>query len=142
MPNFTKETPSSSKTEALRELLNPTNSSFKLFDLDESNDDIDVNKEIEPSVAERTAIEQQFKNKVEQLSKKTRNLGLFFTHDDSPFLAAQSQVNKHPGFNAASKDEFLDWFQDKRGDLNRAFRARKREAKRTFNKYKVDDALL
>ncbi|KAI0462573.1 hypothetical protein LJB42_004067 [Komagataella kurtzmanii] len=142
LPNFTKGTPSSSKTEALRELLNPANSSFKLFGVDDSNDDIDMNKEIEPSVEERIAIEQQFKDKVEQSSKKTRNLGLFFTHDDSPFLAAQSQVNKHPGFNAASKDKFLDWFQAKRGDLNRAFRARKREAKRALNKYKADDALL
>lgn len=55
-----------------------------------------------------------------------KSLGLFFSHFESPFLVAQSQINKFANVDI-NDDGWDKWFWDNRGELNREFRRRRRD---------------
>jgi nucleolar protein 8 len=66
--------------------------------------------------------------------KKSRDLGLFFSHFDSPFLVAQAQINKLREIKVEEELEYDDWFWKNRGELNREFRRLRRDALRRTKK--------
>lgn len=106
IPSFGKaeESTQANTTEALRSLLNPIETTQRRTE------------EIQP-VMEDVPV-PTFNHK--------KSLGLFFAHFDSPFLVAQSQVNKFPAVDM-EEDNWDKWFWENRGDLNREFRRRRRD---------------
>lgn len=107
IPSFgqAEESTNSNTTEALRSLLNPV--------------DIESHRVSEPeAVIVEDVPAPEFQHK--------KNLGLFFSHFESPFLVAQSQINKFT--NVDINEEGWDkWFWENRGELNREFRRRRRD---------------
>lgn len=106
IPTFghTEDAPGTNTTEVLRSLLNP---------IEGKSDVGDIVPETEVP-----ALETQ--------NRARTDLGLFFGHFDSPFLVAQSQINK---FNRADfhEEDWDKWFWESRGELNREFRRRRRD---------------
>lgn len=73
--------------------------------------------------------------------KKTRDVGLFFSHFDSPFLVAQTQINKLRQVRISEELNYDEWFWNNRGELNREFRRLRRDVLRR-NKKKTKTAVL
>lgn len=110
-----------SHTETLRTLFNTAEEDDKGFRLVTDAEDIDNTQNIAPSIETLTK-----EYSILPVSKSKTDKGLFFPHFESPFLVAQSQLNK-----LSVKIEFDGWedkFWEKRGDWNDEFRKRKREA--------------
>lgn len=66
--------------------------------------------------------------------KKKQNVGLFFSHFDSPFLVAQAQINKLRELNVNEELNYDEWFWSNRGELNREFRRLRRDVLRRNKK--------
>lgn len=114
-----------SNTETLRGLFNPNDvSSFKLI---EEDDDIDSTKQIIQTDIKLPEFE------INPIISKSRNKkSLFFPHFESPFLVAQTQINK-----LNSNVEFNDWnteFWEKRSEWTRDLKRRKRDVLRQIRK--------
>lgn len=73
--------------------------------------------------------------------RKTRDVGLFFSHFDSPFLVAQTQINKLRQLRISEELSYDEWFWKNRGELNREFRRLRRDVLRR-NKKKAKTAAL
>ncbi|ODV84616.1 hypothetical protein CANARDRAFT_235904 [[Candida] arabinofermentans NRRL YB-2248] len=134
IPTFGKtnstQSASTNETEALRSLLNPTTStSFKL--VNDEDEDIDQTKTLEVESAPSLTV-----NSTAAIIPvlKERDLGLFFPHFESPFLNTQTQLNKLQTFKIQDKLQYDEWFFSNRGELNREFRARKRDFHRGSKK--------
>ncbi|OWB55971.1 hypothetical protein B5S28_g1860 [[Candida] boidinii] len=138
IPSFggSNESANENKTEALRALLNPVESeSSGLFTaFAEEDDDIDKSKQIfdEKDIIKPGEIESQDTFVPPPVTNK--NLGLFFTHFDSPFYSAQAQISKFPLINVQDKLNYDNFFFEQRGEMNREFRRRRRDALRQTRK--------
>lgn len=132
-----------------------TSTGFKLALSEE--DDIDYEKE-DINAAQQEELLQQIKSKqqeqehIEMKALKAARFGLFWHHFDSPFLQTQSQLNKVGTFEENAKlpgeedgnladnnddnDEspYEKWFWEKRGELSRECKRRKRDVSRIFKK--------
>lgn len=130
-------------------------SGFKLALSEE--DDIDYEKE-DINAAQQEELLQQIKEKqqeqahIEMKALKASQFGLFWHHFDSPFLQTQSQLNKIGAFedntrlpgeeegdlagNGDDSEEspYEKWFWEKRGELSRECKRRKRDVSRIFKK--------
>lgn len=106
VPTFGQsEKPSSEgQTEQLRSLLNPINQ--------------------KPAVKQDVAVET-VPTPVVAVKK---DVGLFFAHFNSPFLEAQSQVNRLSDISVG--DEYETWFYEQRGELFRECRYKRHDAQR------------
>ncbi|OWB65160.1 hypothetical protein B5S30_g483 [[Candida] boidinii] len=138
IPSFggSNEPATENKTEALRALLNPVESeSTGLFTaFAEEDDDIDKSKQIfnEKDIIKPGELESQDNFVPPPVTNK--NLGLFFTHFDSPFYSAQAQISKFPLINVQDKLNYDTFFFEQRGEMNREFRRRRRDALRQTRK--------
>ncbi|QPG75390.1 hypothetical protein FOA43_002744 [Brettanomyces nanus] len=134
------------ETEKLRSLLNPVTEhgfKFSLMD-DEEEEEADPNAtKIEPAAetvvepATEPVVEPVIKSVMQPAIKAKRDVGLFFSHSDSPFLLAQTQLSKLKTIKV-SESGYEDWFWENRGSLNREFRRKRREVtkrNRRKNKY-------
>jgi len=124
-----------SNTETLRTLFNAEEeeaASFKL--IEESDEDIDQTKKI---IAEDVIIPEN--NITSIITPKLKNRkGLFFPHFDSPFLVAQTQLNK---LNTnVNFDEWEHSFWDKRSEWTKEFKRRKRDVLRQLRKKNAKNA--
>lgn len=122
-----------SNTETLRTLFDANDEgTFKL--IEESDDDIDQTKK---TVADDVVISEN--NIASIIAPKIKNRkGLFFPHFDSPFLVAQTQLNKLDG-----NINFEDWedsFWDKRSEWTKEFKRRKRDIMRQMRKKNAKNA--
>jgi nucleolar protein 8 len=124
IPSFGQDTSISDKkntTEKLRDLLKTSNITATIPIDDISKDTAD--------------------NITLPLLKKTKNVGLFFSHFDSPFLVAQAQINKLREIKVGEEMNYDEWFWSNRGELNREFRRLRRDVLRR-NKKKTKNATL
>lgn len=168
-PSNDENAATTNETEKLRSLFEsnkPTNSlftsdgEFKLG-LDESDDDIDYEKEKADQEEQRKLAEQitlKQKEVAEDSSvaaTSTKKFGLFWTHFDSPFLQTQTQLSKigHanekvvlPGEEEGAEvrdeghgeeDAYERWFWLMRGEVSRDCKRRKRDVLRTLKKRHV-----
>lgn len=122
-----------SNTETLRTLFNAEEEgSFKL--IEESDEDIDQTKK---TFAEDVVIPEN--NIASIIAPKQKNRkGLFFPHFDSPFLVAQTQINK-----LSTNPDFEEWensFWDKRSEWTKEFKRRKRDVLRQLRKKNAKNA--
>lgn len=126
IPTFGKSTVTDSKntTEKLRDLLDSSNISQTVRPIDEISHE--PNNELDA---------------VLNYSNRHKNVGLFFSHFDSPFLIAQAQINKLRELNVHEELNYDEWFWNNRGDLNREFRKLRRDVLRR-NKKKAKTAVL
>ncbi len=126
------------ETEKLRSLLNPeTEESGFRFSFGGEAEENSPESEKEEKINEKKEEES-----IAQPERK-KDVGLFFSHSDSPFLSAQSQLSKLKLINVDKDYGYNQWFWDNRGQLNRMFRRRRREAvKRSRRKMKVSRAIL
>ncbi|CCH43267.1 Polyadenylate-binding protein 1-B [Wickerhamomyces ciferrii] len=122
-----------SNTETLRTLFNTEDQgTFKL--IEESDDDIDQSKK---TVADDVIIPES--NITSIIAPKLKNKkGLFFPHFDSPFLVAQTQLNK---LNTnVNFEEWENQFWDKRSEWTKEFKRRKRDVLRQLRKKNARNA--
>lgn len=125
-------------TEKLRSLLNPETESGG-FKFSFNGEVEDSKSQVENEVPDVKKIEEE----TTILPERRKDVGLFFTHSDSPFLSAQSQLSKLKLINVDKDYGYNKWFWDNRGQLNRLFRRRRREAvKRSRRKMKMSRAIL
>jgi nucleolar protein 8 len=115
-----------SNTETLRTLFNEDRgASFNLIEV--SDEDIDRSKQ--PIQVEIERPEQP----IASIAPKVKHSkGLFFAHLDSPFLVAQTQLNK-----LNTNVDFSEWdkeFWEKRGEWTTEFKRRKRDVLRQMRK--------
>lgn len=125
IPTFGKPTTtdaSKNTTEQLRDILNFSSSTHKLI-----NEEENVFKE---------------DTQPDPFLKKNENIGLFFSHFDSPFLVAQTQINKLREININEELNYDDWFWKNRGELNREFRKLRRDVMRRNKKKDKTSALI
>ncbi|KAG0678086.1 Nucleolar protein 8 [Pichia californica] len=66
--------------------------------------------------------------------RKTKDIGLFFPHFDSPFLVAQSQINRLREVKVNEELQYDEWFFKNRGELNREFRRLRKDLLRRNKK--------
>jgi nucleolar protein 8 len=115
-----------SNTEVLRGLFNPEDeTTFKL--IEEEDEDIDKSKKPVESDIKLPDFEIS-----PIISKSKAKKSLFFTHLESPFLVAQTQVNK-----LNSNVEFGNWgeeFWEKRSEWTRDLKRRRRDVLRQLRK--------
>ncbi|GAV28384.1 hypothetical protein PMKS-001855 [Pichia membranifaciens] len=111
------EAPITNTTEKLRALLSAGTSSSATEKMEQDN------------IVDNARIETVLPN-----LKKSKNVGLFFSHFDSPFLVAQSQINKLRELNANEELKYDEWFWSNRGELNREFRRLRRDVLRRNKK--------
>lgn len=97
-------------TEKLRELLSSSNTIKSNKSDEEFNEARDIQTDI-----------------ILPNLKRNKNVGLFFSHFDSPFLVAQSQINKLREINVNEELQYDEWFFKNRGELNREFRRLRRD---------------
>ncbi|KAH3661531.1 hypothetical protein OGAPHI_006379 [Ogataea philodendri] len=62
----------------------------------------------------------------------SRKFALFFSHSDSPFLSAQTQIASLPTVQLG--EDYDKWFWENRGEMNRYFRRRRRDVLRQTKK--------
>lgn len=122
-----------SNTETLRTLFNAEEEgTFKL--IEESDEDIDQEKK---TFAEDVVLPEN--NIASIIAPKQKNRkGLFFPHFDSPFLVAQTQLNK-----LSTNIDFEEWensFWDKRSEWTKEFKRRKRDVLRQLRKKNAKNA--
>lgn len=118
------KTPATNTTEKLRALLS-AGSSTSATEKTEEDSNIDDSR-----------VEVVLPN-----LKKTKNVGLFFSHFDSPFLVAQSQINKLRELKVNEELKYDEWFWSNRGELNREFRRLRRDVLRR-NKKKFKSSIF
>ena len=111
------EAPITNTTEKLRALLSAGTSSSATEKMEQDN------------IFDNARVETVLPN-----LKKTKNVGLFFSHFDSPFLVAQSQINKLRELKANEELKYDEWFWSNRGELNREFRRLRRDVLRRNKK--------
>lgn len=161
--------PEQNETENLRSLFEsskPTNSLFAAdsgfkLGLDESDDDIDVEKNLvdeeeQRKLAEQISLKQQEQEEeVQSTAVSTKKFGLFWTHFESPFMQTQTQLSKIGHANEAitlpgeedgnelrddgrgEEDAYERWFWLMRGEVGRECKRRKRDVLRTLKKRHV-----
>lgn len=113
-----------SNTETLRTLFNEDQTTaFNLID-----DDDDIDHTVQPE-----KVEIELPQPIASIAPKIKQRkGLFFPHFESPFLVAQTQLNK-----LTSNIEFDDWdktFWEKRSEWTSEFKRRKRDVLRQMRK--------
>lgn len=133
---------SENPTEKLRSLFNPEETgNFKMFGADESDEEEEEEAAFVPS---RSFVPQA----VQTYVPKVNAVGLFFPHFDSPFLNSQSQVvslstaeseqdpdrPKDDKLEPFSVDSFQSMFWEKRGEMNRELRRKRRDVLRHMRK--------
>lgn len=122
-----------SNTETLRTLFNTEEEgTFKL--IEESDDDIDQTKK---TIADDVVLPDN--NIASIIAPRTKNpKGLFFPHFDSPFLVAQTQLNK---LNTnVDLENWEESFWDKRSEWTKEFKRRKRDVLRQMRKKNAKNA--
>ncbi|AGO10756.1 AaceriAGR397Cp [[Ashbya] aceris (nom. inval.)] len=143
IPSFAKEAAPAiaqgtiSNTETLRGLFEGQSQEESAFKLIEVSDD-DINYEVDAAVADAVntpaPVEEAEDLPIEL--PKGRQLGLFFPHFESPFLIAQTQLNKIRT-PAETSERFADWedkFWENRAVWTRELKLRRREALRQSRK--------
>lgn len=73
--------------------------------------------------------------------KSLKSVGLFFSHFNSPFLVAQTQISKLKEIKFNDELKYDEWFWENRGELNREFRKLRRDALRRTKK-KLKSSLI
>lgn len=165
--NKERVTDTKNETETLRSLFEPSkptnglfagDSGFKLG-LDESDEDIDVEKkqadeEEQRKLAEQIALkqQQQEEEEFEAVRASSKTFGLFWTHFESPFLQTQTQLSKIGHANEkitlpgeengpsvrddghGEEDAYETWFWLMRGEVSRECKRRRRDVLRTLKK--------
>lgn len=145
-----EQAPVTNNTETLRSLFSG-GGGFSL-----ALDDDDIDETNVPDQEEQQKLLDQIKQKQAQsetaaVASSAAKFGLFWPHFDSPFLQTQSQLNKlgNPqetvqleGESGLTASEILDddetpyekWFWQKRGELMRECKRRRRDVSRVFRK--------
>lgn len=100
-----------------------TNTTEKLRELLSYSDTMKTDKKDEEFTETRNVQEDMILPNL----RKNKNVGLFFSHFDSPFLVAQSQINKLREINVNEELGYDEWFFRNRGELNREFRRLRRD---------------
>lgn len=143
MPSFGQPT---NNTEALRSLFNPQETTFNIGI---EAEDIDETKGIDEE--DQKLVLKQLKKDVPKVEKPVTKSGLFWFHDDSPFLQTQSQLSrlgydgekvKLPGENEGEEVEdgdenetpYEQWFWKMRGEVTRECKRRRRDVLRILKK--------
>ncbi|CEP22804.1 NOP8 [Cyberlindnera jadinii] len=124
-----------SNTETLRSLFNEDQSATTFNLIEESDEDIDKTRN--PVEADIDLPQQPI---VPIIAKVKQRKGLFFPHFESPFLVAQTQLNK-----LNTNVDFTEWestFWDKRAELTNEFKRRKRDSLRQMRKKNAKNSRL
>ncbi|VEU20568.1 DEKNAAC101428 [Brettanomyces naardenensis] len=133
-PATVEKVASSDDTEKLRSLLNPPESDFKFSfgGPQEDEDELSPIVSTAASVSAPSIIEPSIPAPSVSIPSITaaprKDVGLFFTHFESPFLVAQTQLSRLQQLNAGKDLDYEKWFWANRGDLNRTFRRKRRDA--------------
>lgn len=112
---------SDNTTEKLRSLLSISSTSQQISLLDTPTEDVQI---ATPGL------------------KAFKNVGLYFSHFDSPFLVAQTQISKLKEVKFNEELKYDEWFWENRGDLNREFRKLRRDALRRNKKKQRSQYLI
>lgn len=137
--------------EAEEEEFIPTFGSFNTNDADASKNTTEKLRDLLSSTTptklsllddEKMEEEEEEDTNVILPVRKTKNIGLFFSHFNSPFLIAQAQINKFREVRVNEELEYDDWFWKNRGELNREFRRLRRDVLRRTKKKSKSDALI
>lgn len=131
---------SKSNTETLRNLFNPSQPASFSLGLDS------ISEPVEPEKIELNRVD--IGPSPNDIPTNNNNRGLFWIHQDSPFLQTQTQLSKlgflHKTMKLPGDDEIVNpdddetpyeqWFWKMRGDITRECKRRKRDVVRTLNK--------
>ncbi|ODQ78052.1 hypothetical protein BABINDRAFT_29051, partial [Babjeviella inositovora NRRL Y-12698] len=130
-------------TENLRSLFNPAQSSeFKLIN-ESDNEDIDTTKSVTEDKELKAQIQAQIQESLSKLTTTRASNGLFFTHFNSPFLVAQTQISKvgagamemvDDAARVGTIENYDAWFWEQRKEITRECKRRRRDVLRQMNK--------